>query len=105
MKKSVFILVLFCGFTLVSFATPGGKTTTESIFYGTKASSNANNPCKGETTRVCGRIVVTTEYCVDSLTNAVFCKETKVILDAEGKEAAKEEKIVPTNQTYQVVEE
>lgn len=27
-----------------------------STFYGSKASSNANNPCKGATTRVCGKI-------------------------------------------------
>ncbi|MBW3519985.1 hypothetical protein [Flavobacterium sp. NKUCC04_CG] len=29
---------------------------TTSTYYGTKASTNANNPCKGATTRVCGKI-------------------------------------------------
>ena len=31
---------------------PGTKTT----FYGTEASNNPNNPCKGATIRVCGTI-------------------------------------------------
>lgn len=30
------------------------KTVAE--YYGTKASTNANNPCKGATVRICGRI-------------------------------------------------
>ncbi len=29
------------------------------IFYGTEASDNANNPCKGATIRVCGKLVAT----------------------------------------------
>ena len=34
----------------------GNFTKLVSTFYGTKASKNANNPCKGATTRKCGKI-------------------------------------------------
>ncbi len=34
-----------------------GQTLTQT-FMGTEASSNPENPCKGKTTRVCGKIVI-----------------------------------------------
>ncbi len=39
------------------------------IFYGSKASGNANNPCKGATIRVCGKLVATFTVISDNETN------------------------------------
>lgn len=38
---------------------PGNGQTLEQTYYGTKASNSPENPCKGATTRVCGKAVVT----------------------------------------------
>ena len=51
-----------------------------STFYGAKASSNANNPCKGATIRVCGEVSIN----LVALTNdETFV--SKSIKDADGK--------------------
>lgn len=53
---------------------PGTKTT----YYGTEASNNPNNPCKGATTRVCGVIEQTT---VSTPTGTIV---KKVVKNASG---------------------
>ena len=49
-----------------------------SVYYGTEASTNANNPCKGATTRVCG-IIETNVEGVNGKT-----KVTKIVKSADG---------------------
>lgn len=67
MKKTLlFLFVSLIGGTMYSQSLENEETFSNSInqdeqkivstIYGSKASSNANNPCKGATTRVCGKI-------------------------------------------------
>lgn len=56
--------------------------TVKQTFYGTKASSNPNNPCKGATTRVCGILEQT--YNKLSLGNAPMTIVKETIKDADG---------------------
>lgn len=67
MKKTLlFLFVSLVGGTMYSKSLENEETSVNSInqneqkvvstFYGSKASSNANNPCKGATTRICGKI-------------------------------------------------
>lgn len=67
MKRTI-ILVMLSVFSMAEIQADenDGLTTTSSstgtpiiqtTFYGSKASSNPNNPCKGATIRVCGVIV------------------------------------------------
>lgn len=53
MKNLLCLSMMILGGISSSFA-QDHKTVTE--YYGTKASTNANNPCKGATVRICGRI-------------------------------------------------
>lgn len=53
MKKFILLSSMMLLGGLSSFAQDHKTTST---YYGTKASTNANNPCKGATTRVCGKI-------------------------------------------------
>lgn len=57
MKKIYLCLVLLCAMTVKTQADE--PKTIVTTFYGTKARNNANNPCKGATTRVCGKIETT----------------------------------------------
>lgn len=50
-----------------------------STFYGSKASSNANNPCKGATTQVCGKIE--SELITDNSGQTLVVQQIK---DADG---------------------
>lgn len=67
MKKTLlFLFVSLIGGTMYSQSLGNEETLSNSInqneqkvvskFYGSKASSNANNPCKGATIRICGTI-------------------------------------------------
>ncbi|MCD8310780.1 MAG: hypothetical protein LUB83_06175 [Prevotellaceae bacterium] len=56
------------------------SVTSESIYYGAKASGKANNPCKGPTIRVCG-VVKTQLIPIDESQTAV----SKQTTDADGK--------------------
>ena len=53
MKKLLICLFLGSAFSL---NIAGDNGTTMTTYYGAKASSSANNPCKGATIRVCGTI-------------------------------------------------
>ena len=60
--------------------TPSNSATTEqlvSTFYGSRVSSNANNPCKGATIRVCGIIE----------TNLISVNSTQTIVEQQIKDA------------------
>lgn len=54
------LLFLFLGCSLYMSADDNKETKTVTTYYGAKASGNANNPCKGATTRICA--VVETTY-------------------------------------------
>ncbi|MBD3588794.1 hypothetical protein [Bacteroides sp. GM023] len=59
MKRALFLIAAFAlvsSGAVVNQAKASDDTKTKSTFYGSKASSNSNNPCKGATTRVCGII-------------------------------------------------
>ena len=79
--KFTFLCLALCFGTFSSFAQSINKDTRykETKYYGTEASTNANNPCKGATTRVCA--VVTTEASVLPDKNTLV---TKTIKDADG---------------------
>lgn len=91
MKKALFLLLaaFYCYGTMCfqtfgnderfSNASVQDEEKTVSTFYGSKVSSNANNPCKGATTRVCGKIE-TELITVNSGQTSVYQKVT----DAEG---------------------
>ena len=51
MKK----LLFFIGLVSLGIAASASTTYT---YYGSKASSNTNNPCKGATNRICGTIKI-----------------------------------------------
>lgn len=80
------------GCTLTSSATPENGEKIVSTFYGSKASNNANNPCKGATTRVCGRIETEIISISESLTMLV--SETK---DADGETISVESTLLDEN--------
>lgn len=61
--KKIIMLAAFVAMTTAAMAwgtqVPGNGQTLEQTYYGTKASNSPENPCKGATTRVCGKVVVT----------------------------------------------
>lgn len=80
MKKFFFSIVAFMACNAV-FADVDSQITTDtnmaeistddktvSTFYGSKASSNANNPCKGATIRKCGTIETSLVSFIDGQT-------------------------------------
>ena len=89
MKKRVFVSMCVLFTALVSNAMTDdypklpvvpSDNNLVSTFYGAKASSNANNPCKGATIRVCGEVSIN----LVALTNdETFV--SKSIKDADGK--------------------
>lgn len=52
-EKKIVTTALFLS---AAFVCTASVKNIKSTYYGTKASTNANNPCKGATTRVCGEI-------------------------------------------------
>lgn len=90
MKKLMMFALLGC--TLTISAAPENEEKIVSTFYGSKASSNANNPCKGATIRVCGKIETEIIAISESLTMLV--SETK---DAEGETISVDSKLVDEN--------
>lgn len=90
MKKTLlFLFMSLIGGTMYSQSLENEKTFSNSInqneqkivstFYGSKASSNANNPCKGATTRVCGKIE--SELITDNSGQTLVVQQIK---DADG---------------------
>lgn len=90
MKKTLlFLFVSLIGGTMYSQSLENEETFSNSInqdeqkivstFYGSKASSNANNPCKGATTRVCGKIE--SELITDNSGQTLVVQQIK---DADG---------------------
>lgn len=87
MKRTLFFLFvsLLVSGTMYSQSleneeTPSNSATTEqlvSTFYGSRVSSNANNPCKGATIRVCGIIE----------TNLISVNSTQTIVEQQIKDA------------------
>ena len=82
MKKTFLLLLLGCSVSVFAASDEGKIIST---FYGSKASNNANNPCKGATTRVCGKIETTAS---EVSTNSTLVMS--VFKDAEGKILSKE---------------
>lgn len=52
--KRIFI-ILACIFAANCMFQVSAKTISEKVYYGTEATNNPNNPCRGATTRVCYR--------------------------------------------------
>jgi hypothetical protein len=100
MKTFFIITFLFCTSVLTDFGVSAKTTTT--TYYGTKASSNTNNPCKGETTRVCGTVKVE-ENQVISPNGQVSLVTKKEVRDGEGTLLSKDEVTAKTNQTVIVL--
>jgi hypothetical protein len=78
MKIFILFALLGCSLSINAASEDGGKIVT--TFYGSKASSNANNPCKGATIRKCGTIE-TSDLAVSESTTMV----TSVVRDGDGK--------------------
>lgn len=90
MKKTLlFLFVSLIGGTMYSQSLENEETFSNSInqneqkivstFYGSKAYSNANNPCKGATTQVCGKIE--SELITDNSGQTLVVQQIK---DADG---------------------
>ena len=82
MKKLLFLsLSLFvCStYALAKSSNDTDPNKKVNIYYGTEASTNPNNPCKGATTRKCGELVATYEDNGDGQTFV-----TKIVKDANG---------------------
>lgn len=90
MKKTLlFLFVSLIGGTMYSQSLENEETFSNSInqneqkivstFYGSKASSNANNPCKRATIRVCGKIE--SELITDNSGQTLVVQQIK---DADG---------------------
>ena len=77
MKKLLICLFLGSAFSLNIAAGDDGTTVT--TYYGAKASSSANNPCKGATIRVCGTIE--TKKITVSETSTIV---SSIVRDADG---------------------
>ena len=77
MKKLLICLFLGSAFSLNIAAEDEGTIVT--TFYGSKASSSSNNPCKGATIRVCGTIE-TKKYTVSETSTIV----SSIVRDANG---------------------
>ena len=95
MRKILFILgTLFCSGLISAqelttseiheYATYGNVFNTKTTFYGSKASSSANNPCKGATIRVCGTIETKLEKMAVHSFYETSYKEIEIVKDAEG---------------------
>lgn len=58
MNKKLLLILVVIGCVQLVYADNDSQEDKKivSTFYGSKASSNANNPCKGSTIRVCGTI-------------------------------------------------
>lgn len=67
----------------------GGGSTT--IYYGTEASTNPNNPCKGATTRKCAVISTNSNIGDNGETT-----ETTEVRDANGNIISRTTKILPS---------
>ncbi len=94
MRKILFILgTLFCSglinaqeLTTSEVYQPVAQQdvyNTKTTFYGSKASSSANNPCKGATTRVCGTIETKLAMTAHSFYDTSYM-EIEVIKDTNG---------------------
>lgn len=60
MKRRILLLaVLAAGWATTAWCDNSGEQVVET-FYGTKARNSSINPCKGPTTRVCGKRVTNT---------------------------------------------
>lgn len=71
--KKFFMFAAFAAMTTAAmawkFPMPEKGQTVEMTFYGSKSSNEPQNPCKGATTRVCGKIVVSNKDGMVSQTN------------------------------------
>lgn len=83
MKKMKTLVVLICTlFAINCFA-----TTIITTFYGTKSGNSVNNPCKGETTRICAIIETEGIYDENKKTNYTI----EVVKDGDGNIISKKE--------------
>lgn len=83
-KKAIFLLACVAiAASLQSVYAGDVKMKASSTYYGTKASTNPNNPCKGATTRKCG--VIETSYTMigQNLSGSIY-QTDKVTMDADG---------------------
>ena len=71
--KKAFVFAAFAAMATTAmaweFPLPEKGQTVEMTFYGCKASNDPQNPCKGKTTGICGKIVVTNNDGMISQTN------------------------------------
>lgn len=92
MKKLMLFMFLGCSLALNAASEEEKKVNAPivkvtSTFYGSKASTNANNPCKGSTIRICGKIESSNMAVSDSETLVTTtCKDSEdnvISVDAE----------------------
>ncbi len=68
--------------------------SSETIYYGTEASTNPNNPCKGATTRICAKIITT-----NTIGDNGEIQEVKVVSDSNGKVISSTTTYIKTKET------
>lgn len=98
MKKLLFLglsLLVCSTYTVANSSNDNDHNTKVNIFYGTKASHNATNPCKGPTIRKCGEIVATYEDNGDGQTFV-----TRTVKDANGNIITIQHFIAPKDSTF-----
>lgn len=98
MKTNLFFTVVFCGAVFANVleskasllqSEPLTETKVVKTYYGTQAVANDVNPCKGKTTRICGKVESDLQSITDRQT---FVQET--VFNAEDEIMSKRDYIV-----------